>query len=152
LALLLTGLSIPRPPAPNASLCDWSRTPAPCRDLDTAGARRAVNEESVGRRVFRHEVHIDSIRPYRRLAARGLVGEPGVCRPAVVARRAASRGTRRGEGAGFTPGGLTFRYLRGIPSPVRWLNSHLCRAYFNLPTRPGRFFFFFCHARSNVDR
>ena len=59
-----------------------------------------VNEESVGWRVFRHEVHIDSIRPCRRLAARGLVGEPGVCRPAAVARRAASRVTMRGEGAG----------------------------------------------------
>jgi hypothetical protein len=56
--------------------------------------------ETVGWRVFCHEVRVDSIRPYRRLAARGLVGEPGVCRPAVVARRAASRVTRRGEGVG----------------------------------------------------
>jgi len=32
---------------------------------------------------------IDSIRPCRRLAARGLVGEPDVCRPEIVVRRAA---------------------------------------------------------------
>jgi hypothetical protein len=35
----------------------------------------------VGWRVFCHEVHIDSIRPRRRLAAGGLVGEPDACRP-----------------------------------------------------------------------
>ncbi len=46
------------------------------------------------RRVFCHEVRVDSIRPRRRLAARGLVGEPDVSRPEIVARRAASRATR----------------------------------------------------------
>jgi hypothetical protein len=42
-------------------------------------------------RIFCHEVRIDSIRPCRRLAARGLVGEPGACRPETVVRRAASQ-------------------------------------------------------------
>jgi hypothetical protein len=42
--------------------------------------------------VFCHEVRIDSIRPCRgRLQARGLVGEPDVSRPEIVARRAASQ-------------------------------------------------------------
>jgi hypothetical protein len=40
--------------------------------------------------VFCHEVRLDSIRPCRRLTARGLVGEPDVCRPEIVVRRAAS--------------------------------------------------------------
>jgi hypothetical protein len=39
-------------------------------------------------RVFCHEGYIDSIRPCRRLAACGLVGEPDVCRPEIVVRRA----------------------------------------------------------------
>ena len=44
-----------------------------------------------GRRVFCHEVRINSIRPNRGLVARGLVGEPGVCRPEIVVRRATSQ-------------------------------------------------------------
>jgi hypothetical protein len=38
-------------------------------------------------RVFCHESRIDAIRPCRRLGS-GLVGEPDVCRPEIVVRRA----------------------------------------------------------------
>jgi hypothetical protein len=41
--------------------------------------------------VFCREVRIDPIRPNRGLVARGLVGEPGVCRPEIVVRRATCR-------------------------------------------------------------
>jgi hypothetical protein len=66
--------------------------------------------ERVGRRGFCHEVQIDSIRPCRRLAARGLVGEPDVCRPEIVVRRAASQTNDENEGASSGPRSRTRRF------------------------------------------
>jgi hypothetical protein len=81
--------------------------------------------EPVGWRGFCHEVHIDSIRPCRRLAARGLVGEPDVCRPEIVVRRAASQTNDesdvvssgpRSRTRRFTPADFSFAFVgRGDP-------------------------------------
>jgi hypothetical protein len=79
----------------------------------------SVRQSPAGWRIFCHEARIDSIWPYRRLAARGLVGGLGVCRPAVVARRATSRVTLRGEEANTKHAGPpnrgTERGLGGTP-------------------------------------
>jgi hypothetical protein len=61
------------------------------RGASVAWGIRTRSGERAGWRVFCHEVRVDLIRPCRRLAARGLDGEPDVCRPAIVVRRAASQ-------------------------------------------------------------
>jgi hypothetical protein len=93
------------------------KTYAPVREAQASAARGckpcagADRSESVicsgppDWRVFCHEVRIDSIRPCRRLAARGLVGEPDVCRPDLAADEALNTARKPDFAFGRPPNG-----------------------------------------------